>query len=88
MFLASSLMTLTGCAVSSDARPHLPEPTQDLKDCRDALVPEIPGVAGSSIPKSKVAGVIGDQRASALDKDKCSHDWSDFYGDVKRRLEK
>ncbi len=83
----SILTTLTACASSNNyAPPDLPDETQDLKDCTSALVPPIPGKRGESIAKSQAAGVIGDQRAAALAKDKCAHDWRAFYADLRMRL--
>jgi hypothetical protein len=84
---ASILTTLTACGTSNNyAPPDLPEETQDLKDCTSELVPALPGKRGEGIAKSQTAGVIGDQRASALSKDKCAHDWRAFYADLRMRL--
>lgn len=49
-------------------------------------MPAIPGAAGEPIVKGDTAGTIGDQRTSALAKDKCSHDWRDFYLNLRKGI--
>ena len=83
IMFASILTTLTACDHSANyAPPDLPDETQDLKDCTSELVPGIPGTPGQGIPKSQTSMVIGEQRTSALSKDKCAHDWRAFYADL------
>lgn len=78
---------LTACATSSDVLPpQLPATTQDLNQCTDEAVPAIPGKAGEPLLKGVTAGVIGDQRAAAVAKDKCAHDWRSFYEDLRTKL--
>lgn len=49
-------------------------------------MPGIPGSPGEPILKADAAGVIGDQRTSAVAKDKCAHDWRDFYQSLRNRI--
>ncbi len=66
--------------------PQLPGVPQNLTDCTDQAVPAIPGEAGTPLLKSDVAGVIGDQRTSALAGHKCASDWRSFYVDLRDRI--
>jgi hypothetical protein len=78
---------LTSCAPSIEvARPDLPAVTGDLDRCTDAAVPALPGAPGTGWDGRQVVGIIGDQRRSALAKDRCARDWRSFYQDLRARL--
>lgn len=78
---------LTACAGSTDyVAPQLPATTDRLNACTDQSVPPIPGKPGEPILKGSTAGVIGGQRSSALSKDKCAHDWRDFYEGLRQGI--
>lgn len=87
LLFASTLSTLTACAPSSEyVAPQLPAVTDRLALCTDEPVPAIPGEPGTPLRKAEVAGVIGDQRTSALAKDRCAHDWRDFYSALRKGI--
>jgi hypothetical protein len=74
---------LTGCATSNEvAAPSLPVVPSGLAACTDASVPSIPGPRGSPLTKTQSVEALADQRAAALDKDRCAKAWKAFYGDI------
>lgn len=74
---------LTGCATSNEVEHlQLPPVPAGLAACTDAPVPPVPGARGTPLTKAQAAEALSDQRASALSKDRCAHDWRDFYGDL------
>ncbi len=81
-------LLLTACAASTDAvSPALPAAPSGLASCAAADVPAIPGARGTALTKAQAAESLGDQRAAALAKDRCSRGWASFYGDLKTSLE-
>ncbi|MBV9548898.1 MAG: hypothetical protein JO256_04410 [Alphaproteobacteria bacterium] len=87
VLLLCLLTLLTGCAHSVDvAPPQLPDEPPGLTACTDEPVPGLPGATGQSWDTAAVVGIIGDQRSSALAKDRCGHDWRDFYNDLVKRM--
>lgn len=73
---------LTGCATSGNASAPLPATPDGLIRCAVAPVPAIPGARGTGLTKAQVAETLADQRAAALDKDRCAKAWAAFYDDV------
>ena len=83
----SALLWLTGCATSTEAiKPNLPPAPSPLVACAQAIVPALPGARGTGWTDEQVVGIIGDQRAAAASKDRCSRNWQAFYEDLRARL--
>jgi hypothetical protein len=81
------LISLTSCDHSNEVQaPQLPEPKQALKDCVAEPVPALPGQPGTGFSEGETPGIIGDQRKSALAKDRCAHNYNDWYLDLRKSL--
>lgn len=81
--------SLTACEHSIDVQaPQLPDFPLGLKVCAGLAVPPIPGERGSPLTKEQAAVSLGEQRASALSKDRCVKDNQAWYLDLRKSLSK
>ena len=90
VLLLSMGLVLTGCGTSPPEiiKPNLPEEPIGIKTCTDEAVPSLPGSPGTGWTTPEAVQIIGDQRTAAFSKDRCSHDWREFYKDLRDRLAK
>src|SRR5512146_971881 len=79
-------ISLIGCADSISGTIDIGEPPPGLVACTIETVPAIPGAPGTPLDKAQAAQAIGEQRTSALAKDKCSADWLAHYNDLRKAL--
>jgi hypothetical protein len=77
---------LIACANSTSGTIDIGDPPAGLVTCTIETVPEIPGEPGTALSKAQAAKAIGEQRTSALAKDKCSLDWQAHYKDLRDAL--
>lgn len=80
------LILLTGCADSTSGVIDIGDPPPGLVACTIETVPAVPGAYGTAISKAQAAQGLGEQRTSALAKDKCAADWLDHYNDLRAAL--
>jgi hypothetical protein len=83
---ASVLILLTGCADSTSGVIDIGDPPPGLVACTIETVPALPGDYGTPFSKAQAAQAIGEQRMSALAKDKCASDWLAHYNDLRAAL--
>lgn len=85
---ASTLISLTACATSSDvASPlTLPDLPPALKACVIETVPAIPGARGTELSRAVAAGTIAEQRVAALSSFRCKQDFSAWYLDLRKSI--
>lgn len=89
--LVASLLLLTlliGCGTSNRDDLQLPDIPPNLKNCANVEIPAIPGERGSPLTKEQAANSLGEQRASALSKDRCVKDTQAWILDLRKSLSK
>lgn len=77
---------LTGCAGSTSGIIDIGAPPPGLVACTIETVPALPGDYGTPLSKAQAAQALGEQRTSALAKDKCAADWLAHYNDLRAAL--